>query len=73
MNEYKGIKRGQSRDVFFWLDNYCKDTDPQTLENDIELQRRVKIYNRIKTTIVLSLNIFIWTWIIYAVNEMVKG
>lgn len=73
MNEYKGIKRGQSKDVFYWLDEYCHNKDPQVLDNDIVLQDKVKKYYQKRYIIIALFNISIWLLLIYSAYELTKG
>jgi len=72
MDEYKGIKRSQSRDVFSWLDDFCTNQNPLILENDITLQQKVKKFYFKKSLKILLLNISIWGAIIYGVIELIK-
>lgn len=73
MDIYKGINRGQSKEIFYWLDNYCKDQRPHILNNDIELQKRVKRYRRKETLKVLLFNVAIWAIAVTAVYYLKKG
>lgn len=73
MDEYQGIKRGQCKDVFYWLDEYCHNKDPKVLDNDIVLQDKVKKYQRKKFIKIMSFNIGIWSLLIYFANELTKG
>ena len=73
MDEYKGIKRGQSQAMFYWLDTYCKDQRPQILENDLVLQRMVKKHYLKRRTYVIVLNVAIWAGLIYTANILFKG
>lgn len=73
LDSYKGIKRGQSKEIFYWLDNYCKDTNEQILENDIVLQDKVKKFKRKRFLLAITFNIVIWSLLIYTANELTKG
>lgn len=73
MEEYKGIKRGQSREMFYWLDTYCKDQRPQILENDLVLQRMVRNHYLKKRAYVIIVNVTIWAGLIYTAYILFKG
>lgn len=73
MEEYKGIKREDSVDVWYWLDTYCKNKDERVLENDPILQDKVKKYYRKRNTKILLFNIGLWGLLVYSIYQYIKG
>ena len=70
MDSYKGIKRGQSKEIFYWLDYYCKNKDTKILENDIVLQDMVKKFHRKQTLKYVTLTIGVWALIVYGLQYL---
>ena len=73
LNEYKGIKRTQSKEIFYWLDTYCHNKDNAILENDIVLQNMVKKHHRKQLVKYISFTFVIWFALGFMAYELVKG
>lgn len=73
MKEYEGIDLSKSKEIAYWLENYCHDKSPLVLKNDLVLQKMVRKYHLKRKIKILIFNISIWIIFIFIANELTKG